>query len=240
MLFRSYIWLLLPQPIQLDYLLDSGVSVIKVEEPQTIEIGGITYNAYRSLARFEDDNWSLTIVTNGSEFDECGINLGVKDIELKGSVSKDGILTLTWKNISGDTTTTISGFVTVGNIYHTSTINGNGSKENPLRIPNLLHSEYNIGIKGIVDALPVNNLHNGDRYVTVNKHSNFGVLYNRLGMKTVVEKLSRLGSNWRVATKEDWDKLLNFCETCDEDRQHGGTDTNVVYGKIAGDRKSVV
>ena len=231
---NEYIWLLLPQPIQLDYLLNGGVSVIKVEEPQTIEIGGITYNAYRSLARFEDDNWSLTIVTRGSEFDECGINLGVKDIELKGSVSKDGILTLTWKNISGDTTTTISGFVTVGNIYHTSTINGNGSKENPLRIPNLLHNEYNIGIKGIVDALPGNNLHNGDRYVTVNKHSNFGVLYNRLGMETVVKKLSQLGSNWRVATKEDWDKLLNSIEACDEDRQHGGTDTNIVYGKIAG------
>ena len=231
---NDYIWLLLPQPIQLDYLLDSGVSVIKVEEPQTIEIGGITYNAYRSLARFEDDNWSLTIVTNGSEFDECGINLGVKDIELKGNVSKDGILTLTWKNISGDTTTTISGFVTVGNIYHTSTINGNGSKENPLRIPNLLHTEYNIGINDIVDALPGNNLHNGDRYVTVNKHSNFGVLYNRLGMETVVKKLSQLGSNWRVATKEDWDKLLNSIEACDEDRQHGGTDINAVYGKIAG------
>ena len=37
-----------------------------------------------------------------------------------------------------------------------------------------------------------------------------------------------------MATKEDWDKLLNLIEACDEDRQHGGTDTNVVYGKIAG------
>ena len=231
---NDYIWLLLPEPIQLNYWLESGMAISTYDELQSIDIDGITYNAYRNLVKLEENEWNLTIVTKGSEFDKYGINFGVKDIELKGSVSEDGVLTLTWKNTSGETSTTISGFVTTENIYHTSSINGNGSKENPLRIPNLLHTEYNIGIKGIVDALPGNNLHNGDRYVTVNKHSNFGVLYNRLGMETVVEKLSQLGSNWRVATKEDWDKLLNSIEACDEDRQHGGTDTNAVYGKIAG------
>lgn len=231
---NEYIWLLLPQPIQLGYWLDSGMSISTIEEPQAIEIDGVTYNAYRNMERLAQGKWDLTIATKGSEFDGFGINLGVKDIELKGNVSEDGILTLTWKNTSGETSTTISGFVTSGNIYHTSTINGNGSKENPLRIPNLLHTEYNIGIKGIVNALPGNNLSNGDRYVTVNKHSNFGCLYNKNGMDTVVAKLARIGSNWRVPAKEDWDKLLDSIEACDEDRQHSGTGINVEYGKIAG------
>lgn len=231
---NDYIWLLLPEPIQLNYWLESGMAISTYDELQSIDIDGITYNAYRNLVKLEENEWNLTIVTKGSEFDKYGINFGVKDIELKGSVSEDGVLTLTWKNTSGETSTTISGFVTTENIYHTSSINGNGSKENPLRIPNLLHTEYNIGITDIVDALPGNNLHNGDRYVTVNKHSNFGCLYNKQGMLTIVDELAKINSNWRVATKEDWDKLLDFCEACDEDRQHGGTDTNVVYGKIAG------
>lgn len=231
---NDYIWLLLPKPIQLNYWLESGMAISTYDELQSIDIDGITYNAYRNLVKLEENEWNLTIVTKGSEFDKYGINFGVKDIELKGSVSEDGVLTLTWKNTSGETSTTISGFVTTENIYHTSSINGNGSKENPLRIPNLLHTEYNIGVKAIVYELPKENLHNGDKYVTVNKHSNFGCLYNKQGMLTIVDELAKINSNWRVATKEDWDKLLDFCEACDEDRQHGGTDTNVVYGKIAG------
>ena len=231
---NDYIWLLLPEPIQLNYWLESGMAISTYDELQSIDIDGITYNAYRNLVKLEENEWNLTIVTKGSEFDKYGINFGVKDIELKGSVSEDGVLTLTWKNTSGETSTTISGFVTTENIYHTSSINGNGSKENPLRIPNLLHTEYNIGVKAIVDELPKENLHNGDKYVTVNKHSNFGCLYNKQGMLTIVDELAKINSNWRVPTKEDWDKLLNLIEACDEDRQHGGTDTNVVYGKIAG------
>lgn len=231
---NDYIWLLLPEPIQLNYWLESGMAISTYDELQSIDIDGITYNAYRNLVKLEENEWNLTIVTKGSEFDKYGINFGVKDIELKGSVSEDGVLTLTWKNTSGETSTTISGFVTTENIYHTSSINGNGSKENPLRIPNLLHTEYNIGVKAIVDELPKENLHNGDKYVTVNKHSNFGCLYNKQGMLTIVDKLAKINSNWRVATKEDWDKLLNSIEACDEDRQHGGTDINAVYGKIAG------
>lgn len=231
---NDYIWLLLPEPIQLNYWLESGMAISTYDELQSIDIDGITYNAYRNLVKLEENEWNLTIVTKGSEFDKYGINFGVKDIELKGSVSEDGVLTLTWKNTSGETSTTISGFVTTENIYHTSSINGNGSKENPLRIPNLLHTEYNIGVKAIVDELPKENLHNGDKYVTVNKHSNFGCLYNKQGMLTIVDKLAKINSNWRVATKEDWDKLLNLIEACDEDRQHGGTDINAVYGKIAG------
>lgn len=231
---NDYIWLLLPEPIQLNYWLESGMAISTYDELQSIDIDGITYNAYRNLVKLEENEWNLTIVTKGSEFDKYGINFGVKDIELKGSVSEDGVLTLTWKNTSGETSTTISGFVTTENIYHTSSINGNGSKENPLRIPNLLHTEYNIGVKAIVDELPKENLHNGDKYVTVNKHSNFGCLYNKQGMLTIVDKLAKINSNWRVPTKEDWDKLLNLIESCDEDRQHGGTDINAVYGKIAG------
>lgn len=231
---NDYIWLLLPEPIQLNYWLESGMAISTYDELQSIDIDGITYNAYRNLVKLEENEWNLTIVTKGSEFDKYGINFGVKDIELKGSVSEDGVLTLTWKNTSGETSTTISGFVTTENIYHTSSINGNGSKENPLRIPNLLHTEYNIGVKAIVDGLPKENLHNGDKYVTVNKHSNFGCLYNKQGMLTIVDELAKINSNWRVPTKEDWDKLLDLIESCDEDRQHGGTDTNVVYGKIAG------
>lgn len=231
---NDYIWLLLPEPIQLNYWLESGMAISTYDELQSIDIDGITYNAYRNLVKLEENEWNLTIVTKGSEFDKYGINFGVKDIELKGSVSEDGVLTLTWKNTSGETSTTISGFVTTENIYHTSSINGNGSKENPLRIPNLLHTEYNIGVKAIVDELPKENLHNGDKYVTVNKHSNFGCLYNKQGMLTIVDELAKINSNWRVPTKEDWDKLLDLIESCDEDRQHGGTDTNVVYGKMAG------
>lgn len=231
---NDYIWLLLPEPIQLNYWLGSGMAISTYDEPQSIDIDGITYNAYRNLVKLEENEWNLTIVTKGSEFDKYGINFGVKDIELKGSVSEDGVLTLTWKNTSGETSTTISGFVTTENIYHTSSINGNGSKENPLRIPNLLHTEYNIGVKAIVNELPKENLHNGDKYVTVNKQSNFGCLYNKQGMLTIVDELAKINSNWRVPTKEDWDKLLDFCEICDADCQHDGKDIDVEYGKLAG------
>ena len=82
----------------MNYWLGSGMAISTYDEPQSIDIDGITYNAYRNLVKLEENEWNLTIVTKGSEFDKYGINFGVKDIELKGRVSEDGVLTLTWKN----------------------------------------------------------------------------------------------------------------------------------------------
>lgn len=152
----------------------------------------------------------------------------------------DGVIEITYDGVKH----TIKGLVTKDNlskeiltkVYSDSTLKGVGTSANPLGISSIQKTgSYKAAIK-VLDTianehLPNKNLNKGDRYVTLEEVSNYGLLYNFNGVKRINELLSKTG--WRVATKDDWDSMLNAIEPC-EYRNHNSTLNNRVLGHMAG------
>ena len=73
----------------------------------------------------------------------------------------------------------------------------------------------------------------GERYVTKEYINDYGYLYNGDGLAKIAERLEGSKKGWRVPSKEDWDKMLNYIEPCDY-KNHGSTRCHVELGKYAG------
>ena len=118
-----------------------------------------------------------------------------------------------------------------------STINGNGTKFNPLRIAEVETTGTFAPADEYFDLTEVGSVMpegkgKGYRVVTKEKIDNFGCLYPFSAVKKIQDKLTETGSQWRVPSKEDWDELLNALE-CPEDRNHSAI-TCTWLGKVAG------
>lgn len=155
------------------------------------------------------------------------------DINIDGELLDDGTLVLSWSTPSGEYETEISGFLTEAQTEHDETIAGTGNDANPLRISNLEKTGKYKSVKAIVDVLPEEGMSVGDRYITKQSVSSFGRVYNKQGMELVKTALSSEESSWRVPTKGDWDKLLNYADACNEDA-HNSYAIDEYLGNIAG------
>ncbi len=156
--------------------------------------------------------------------------------------SKNGELVL---NVNGNEHR-ISGFYVNKNtestetiIYTDSTIEGDGSVNSPLSINDLTKTGFYSTIKAYVnicnDEILPSNPKLGDKYLTKEPVSNYGLLYNFDGVKAVQQILNEEGSSWHIPTNKEWGEMLNALELCDEDRTHLGQLSNRYYGKNAGD-----
>lgn len=126
----------------------------------------------------------------------------------------------------------LEGFYTEKQIHHDFTLDGTGLQNNPLKISNLAQTgRYFPAIK-LVETLPSENVAKFDRYVTKEKISRFGELYNISTVNAFQQKLKENNSKWRVPTKEDWDSLLNFVDC--ENPEHGSSNDENYYGEFAG------
>lgn len=74
----------------------------------------------------------------------------------------------------------------------------------------------------------------GDRFITSEQISNYGLVYNYKAVREIACELSRTHSKWRVPTKEDWDDMLNAVEPCKTDRNHNSATPNHYFGEWAG------
>ena len=117
-----------------------------------------------------------------------------------------------------------------------STLNGNGTMFNPMRLAEVETTgtfapadEYFDLTEG---AKMPEGKGKGYRVITKEKIDNFGCLYPFSAVKKIQDKLTETGSQWRVPSKEDWDELLNALE-CPEDRNHSAI-TCTWLGKVAG------
>ena len=137
---------------------------------------------------------------------------GACEIDLEASVSEDGVLTLYWSDGTGRHSTSASGFVVTSDVFHDETIKGDGTNESPIGINDTEITGHYKSVKGIVEELP-ESIGFDERYVKKETTSSFGRLYSKNGFKTINELLN--GNSWRIPTKEDWDKLLNYVDTCD-------------------------
>lgn len=122
-------------------------------------------------------------------------------------------------------------------IYSDNTLIGEGTKESPLGLSGLERTGTYAACKDVIDftkgeTLPVDPKF-GDRYVTKEKVNAVGVLYNFEGVKEIEATLNDNTSEWRVPTRQDWDKLLNSLE-CEEKKNHDTTSCNKWAGEFAG------
>ena len=137
----------------------------------------------------------------------------------------------------------VEGFTTpdmINEIYTDNSIRGKGTLENPLTLSPIVRTGvYRPAIKllDIIngDKLPTPyQINKGDRYVTLERISDYGLLYNFNGVKRIANDLRCQSSEWRIPTKEDWDDMLNAIEPCSEYRNHNSTSSNRALGQIAG------
>lgn len=126
--------------------------------------------------------------------------------------SESGNLEITYPDSA---TTVISGFTTA--IYTDATLDGNGSPRNPLKLSKIERTgAYSPADEYIElehgEVLPTEGVRAGHRVVTKEYHNTFGKLYNREGMLIISDYLDEIESEWRIPSKEDWDKLLDSLE----------------------------
>lgn len=134
-----------------------------------------------------------------------------------------GNLTIEYPN--GETSE-ISGFTNnaLTEIYTNSTLDGNGTLNNPLGVsvtettgaysPAKEYVELNPG-----EELSSENAKPGDRIVTKEIIDNFGRLYSPEGVEIISDYLDINNSEWRIPSKYDWDLLLDSLE--DEHAEEG-------------------
>ena len=136
----------------------------------------------------------------------------------------------------------VEGFTTpkMVKVYTDNTLNGDGTVEKPLALSPILRTGvYKPAVKVIDttanEALPnSDSLKPHDRYVTLERISDYGLLYNFNGVKRIANDLLCQSSEWRIPSKEDWDDMLNAIEPCSEDRNHNSGSSNRSLGKLAG------
>lgn len=214
-------------------------------------------------ASFDKDSTSINIERNNGEkinIDLSDINdlieekvedalsgytPGGYDVSINGELDNNGVLTITLTTASGETSTKISGFITEAQIdkiissktnFTDDTINGNGSKTNPLRLSNLEKTGKYKSVDGIVDSLPELNVGEdiGKRFILGDKFHKFGRLYDAEGVEMVKKRLADNGYLWRVPKQEDWFKLFQYAEMC-ADSETTYNIYNIEIGEYIGD-----
>lgn len=200
---------------------------------------------------------SLTI--NGTELTISLINGKIMEASLKpildeytdttyGFDVEKGILSITQNGITKE----VGGFVTLdmlssdtieiirNKVSVNNTLYGNGEKNSPIGVaPTHQTGVYKPVIKLVDETkgefLPSSNtLAIGDRFITCEYVSDYGLLYNYEGVKRIACDLVKSNSGWRIPTKEDWDDMLNAIELNDKDKLHGSAMSNKYLGQYAG------
>lgn len=214
----------------MDTILINGVTYYKLED---IYPGDITkhcslktedmdqnFHSLRGLdiAAFAlDDNKLILRRLNGEELMvelQDGTSITTENLKFNYN-AESGNLEITYPD--GETAV-ISGFTT--SIYTDGTLEGDGSANRPLKVSKiertgtfspadeyieLEHGEY----------LPTEGVEVGHRVVTKELKDNLGKLYNKVGFQIISDYLTDTNSEWRIPTKDDWDKLLDSLEPQD-------------------------
>lgn len=132
------------------------------------------------------------------------------------------------------------------------TLTGDGCLNNPLGVSPVAQTGTFKPINKVIETVEgesvetaLNNLNpsKGDRFITVEKVSKFGRLYEFSGVQRIMEDLAKNSSEWRVPSKTDWDVMLScvegcVCETTD-DTWHDSPVSNEKLGTAAGQRLKV-
>ena len=182
------------------------------------------------IAGFEvsEDKTQLTIIRHNGE--KLPVNIYNPNLYQFEYDKVNGILKVSMVSGDGDNPVIVDeveGFLSEKNfhVYGNPTIAGDGTRYQPIQISSIAKTGTYQPVLDIVDTIegdfiPVTGNTKGDRYVTKEKVSSFGLLYPLDGVATLQKRLEEIGSEWRVPTKADWDQLLNIVEDCSQDKTH--------------------
>ena len=123
-----------------------------------------------------------------------------------------------------------------------SSIEGDGSFKNPVsldlayRTGTYMPADFfaDLSCSG-ADITMLPPIGNGHAVVTKENLGRFGRLYTFDEAEKIAKALEKEGRGWRLPTKEDWGRLLNWAEEKDENRNHI-TDQSGNFGCVAGAR----
>lgn len=186
----------------------------------------------------EDKNTVVITRVNGEDF--SAITLDLTEVRPKELVfsAETGDLYLVYPD---GTSLVANGFFVDFNdegkynvkIYTDGTIDGLGTESSPLSLSKLERTGTFAPVEKLVESGNVQD-YKGKRVLTKELIDDYGHLYTYEEVLAIQSALA--DSPWRVATKKDWDELLNAMETSDY-RAHadycGGLDYTA--GKIAGE-----
>ena len=152
---------------------------------------------------------------------------------------EDGVLTVCINDCDHEPLK-VEGFLTMKDVlkimndfcvYTDGSITGDGSLDSPLSIPN---SQKTGMVKPIndINLLP-DNPTIGDRYITYESIDNVGRFYNFDGIFDIMEALEEEGEGWRVASKHDWDGILNYLEPKPVFKDHNRPSPSKWLGQVA-------
>ena len=165
------------------------------------------------------------------EFDkESGVLKFVRDGE---QVAITGFATES--NIGSDTKP-----YTVVTVAVDDSLKGNGLAATPISISPMFKTGQYEPVKKIIsvvdgESIPTcETLAVGDRYLTKEYVSVYGMLYNYNAVKKIACDLDKANSPWRIPTKEDWDDMLNAVEPCPKNKNHNSATSNKYLGAWAG------
>lgn len=184
-----------------------------------------------------DKNRNLIITRVDKDYAPLVVNIGEElgQPEFKFD-TKTGVIYVTYPD---GNVTKLEGFLVEGKdvkIATDNTLNGNGTMYNPLRLSETEKTGTYTPVNGYVDltnGAPLGSgKRKGYRLVSKEKIDNFGCLYPFSAVKKIQDKLTETQSQWRVATKADWDELLNSFE-CKEHRNHSDVKSDWL-GEVAG------
>lgn len=191
---------------------------------------------------FDENRSVITLTRNDGEVYEADLSSLSEGVVHNLSVDycrKEGKITISH---DGETTI-IDGLLTKGShdvlteVCTDSTLVGKGICNSPL---GLKVTEQTGQVKPCIkfvnmlegEQLPkVDKVKKGERYLTLEKVSDYGYLYDYKAVKNIIRDLPCC---WRVPTKADWDDMLNAIEPCDKYRNHDSLVCNKVLGKVAG------
>ena len=238
-----------------EYINESGVGVTYYKLNPSIKFGGdvtkgcgllgedVDKNFY-FLRGYDisgmtiDENRNLVITRLNPQYAPLVVSLSGESEDYEFEFDPEqGIITITYPD---GTIKTLEGFYVEdknAKVLTDHTLVGKGTLKDPLRISPTektgmmapVDEYFDISADGVMPE----GKFSGYRVVTKEKANVLGRLYPLDALDIISEKLERVGSEWRVPTKEDWDDLLNSLE-CEEYRNHTASGSNAYFGEIAG------
>ena len=129
---------------------------------------------------------------------------------------------------------------TVVTVAVDDSLKGNGLAASPVSISPMFKTGQYEPVKKIISVVDGESIPScktltvGDRYLTKEYVSVYGMLYNYEAVKKIACNLIKANSPWRIPTKEDWDDMLNAVEPCPKNKNHNSATSNKYLGAWAG------
>lgn len=208
---------------------DEGKIVVNLMNGDILSTENVTEGCIKELSiDFDETNGILTITKDGITE------------TIDGFITKENFMDLIPKEDEEEETEPQPDPLFLRSVSTDGTIIGNGIPRKPLGLsPSVKTGQYR-PVKKIIDttnneSLPViPDVFPGDRFLTIENISDYGMLYNYNGLKKIACALRDAQSPWRIPTKEDWDDMLNAVEPNEEYRNHNDERSNKFLGKFAG------